>query len=352
MKSVLIMRISAMGDVAMAAPIVASVCKANPDTRFAFLSTPLYEPFFEKLPNFTFIGTSIRREKSGLPGLWRLFRSLRKKGGTTDAPGKFDMVVDLHDVLRTKVLRSLFRLTGVKVAVIDKGREAKRALVSGLDRRQLKRTTERYAEAFRKASLEVPDGLFAREAPSLPQIVLPQAAYRKQETWVGISPFAQHKAKMYPPERMIKVVEGLLAQPGVRIFFFGGGAVEAEAARVMIENATSADHDLRFRCHNAINVMTLEDEMALMANLDCMVSMDSSNMHICSLFGVRVVSIWGGTHPYAGFLGYGQDEADIVQRDDLDCRPCSIFGNTPCRLDDYRCLFIDPQEVVSRVLKK
>lgn len=341
-----------MGDVAMAAPIVASVCKANPDVRFSFLSTPLFEPFFEKLPNFTFIGTSIRREKSGLPGLWRLFRSLRKRGGTPESPAKFDIVVDLHDVLRTKVLRKLFRLSGSKVAVIDKGREAKRALVSGCDKKQLRRTTERYAEAFRKAGLVVPEGRFVREAPDLPQSILPFAAYRKDEFWVGISPFAQHKAKMYPPDRMIKVVEGLLAQPNVRVFFFGGGSVEAEAARVMIENATRDDHDLRFRCHNEINVMDLKDEMALMAHLDCMISMDSSNMHVCSLFGVRVVSIWGGTHPYAGFLGYGQDEADVIQRDNLPCRPCSIFGNVPCRLDDYRCFDIAPETVVERVLGK
>lgn len=352
MKSVLIMRLTAMGDVAMAAPIVASVCKANPDVRFTFLSTPLFEPFFEPLPNFTFIGTNIRREKSGLPGLWRLFRSLRKKGGTPDAPGKFDVVVDLHDVLRTKVLRKLFRLSGAKVAVIDKGRAEKRALVSGTIKKQLKRTTERYVDAFRQAGLTVPDETYVRTAPDLPQAVLPVAAYRGSETWVGISPFAQHKAKTYPPQRMIKVVEGLLAHPDVRVFLFGGGSVEAEAARVMIEDATRGNHDLRFRCFNAINVMSLKEEMALMAHLDCMISMDSSNMHICSLFGVRVVSIWGGTHPYAGFLGYGQSEDDIVQRDDLSCRPCSVFGNVPCRHDEALCFNIAPEVIVSKVLKK
>lgn len=352
MKSVLVIRLSAMGDVAMAAPIVASVCKANPDVRFTFLSTPLFEPFFEKLPNFTFIGTSIRREKSGLPGLWRLFRSLRRKGGTPESPGKFDCVVDLHDVLRSKVLRSFFRLSGVRVSVIDKGREAKRNLVAGVDRRQLTRTTERYAEAFRRAGLAVPDAQFVREAPDLPHIALPVAAHRKDEMWVGISPFAQHKAKMYPPQSMIKVIEGLLAQPNVRIFLFGGGSVEAEAARVMIEKATADNHELRFRCHNSINVMTLREEMSLMAHLDCMVSMDSSNMHICSLFGVRVVSIWGGTHPFAGFLGYGQSDSDVIQRDDLSCRPCSIFGDVPCRLDDYRCLDIKPEVIVAKVMGK
>ncbi len=353
MKSVLIMRLTAMGDVAMTAPIVASVCGANPDVHFTVLSTPLFEPFFEALPNFTFIGTAIRKENSGLPGLWRLFSELRQRGGEGDViPAKFDTVIDLHDVLRTKVLRSLFRLSGVRVFSIDKGRSAKKRLVEGTLRRQLKPMTERYADTFRAAGLTVPAERHVRPKPQIPQMLLPLAAHRAGETWVGISPFAQHRGKMYPSDNMIKVIEGLLQTPDVRIFLFGGGSVEAEAVRLMIEAATPSNFDLRERCFNAINVMTLRDEMSLMAHLDCMVSMDSSNMHICSLFGVRVVSLWGGTHPFAGFLGYGQDPADVIQRNDLDCRPCSVFGNIPCRSGDYKCLDIDPQIVIDRVFAK
>lgn len=352
MKSVLIMRLTAMGDVAMTAPIVASVCKANPDVHFSMLSTKAFGPFFEELPNFTFLGTNIRKEKGGVTALWRIFRTLRSASAdNAEIPvPKFDTVIDLHDVLRTKVLRNLFRMAGVKVFSIDKGRAEKRKLIKGSDRHQLTPMPERYAKVFRKAGLVVPEGKFARTIPDFPQSVLPVAAHRSEEKWIGISPFAQHRSKMYPSERMISVMTGLLQTPNVRLFVFGGGAVEAEGARVMIDNATRVNNDFRYRCHNMIGVMSLSDEMALMSHLDCMISMDSSNMHLCSLYGVRVVSLWGGTHPYAGFLGYGQKVEDAVQRNDLDCRPCSIFGNVPCRLGDYRCFDIDPATVVSRVL--
>lgn len=350
MKSVLIMRLTAMGDVAMTAPIVASACRANPNVHFSLLSTPLFEPFFEPLPNFTFIGTNIRKEKGGLPGLWRLFCELRARGGAEDKiPAKFDLVLDFHDVLRTKVLRNLFRMAGVRVFSIDKGRASKRDLVSGRQRRQLKHMTERYADVFRSAGIEVPADRYVRSALDLPQAAMPWAAHRADEYWIGISPFAQHRSKMYPSDRMIRVVEGLLRRHNVRVFFFGGGSVEAEAARLMIEAATQNDVIAKDRCHNVINVMPLRDEMALMSHLDCMVSMDSSNMHICSLFGVRVVSLWGGTHPFAGFLGYGQDYNDAVQRPDIDCRPCSIYGNVPCLTDDYKCFDISPNVVIDRV---
>ena len=73
-------------------------------------------------------------------------------------------------------------------------------------------------------------------------------------------------------------------------------------------------------------------------------------MHLASLVGTRVVSIWGATHPYAGFLGYGQRESDCIQRA-LDCRPCSIYGNKKCRYGDYRCLDIPAEEVAKRIVK-
>lgn len=353
MKTVLITRLTAMGDVAMTAPIVASVCRANPDVYFEFLSTPFFSPFFEKLPNFNFIGTNIRKEHSGFPGLWNLFKTLKKREGGLRAEGQkgFDVVIDLHDVLRTKVIRSLFRLAGVKVYSIDKGRSEKRKLVSGKQHVQLKPMTERYAEVFRAAGLVVPDEIYSRQRPEIPSAAMALAANRSAEKWIGISPFAQHKGKMYPAERIFKVVSGLLAQPNVRVFIFGGGSVEAEGARIIIDNASLSVANAPFRCHNMIGVMHLNDEMALMANLDAMVSMDSSNMHLCSLFGTRVVSIWGATHPFAGFLGYGQKYEDVVQRDDLDCRPCSVFGNKQCRFGDYRCFDIDPDIIVRRVLK-
>lgn len=342
-KRVLIFRLTAMGDVAMTAPIIAKACKANPDVEFTLLSTPFFEPFFEPMPNFRFVGTNIRKEKGGIAALWRLYRSLSESG-------KFDLVLDIHDVLRTKVLRMLFRLSGSRVCVLDKGRCEKRKLTSGKERKQLKLTTERYAEVFAKAGLAFPDGTYSRERQPMPAVVSDFAANRSDEFWVGVSPFAQHAGKMYPKERMTQVIASLL-RSGVRLFVFGGGKSEKEAAEAMVAEAVASDASMSSRCHVMIGKVPLVDEIALMSNLDVMLSMDSSAMHVCSIFGVRVVSVWGATHPYAGFLGYGQCQDDVVQRDDLDCRPCSIYGNKPCKYADWRCFAIEPQRVADAVLK-
>lgn len=72
-------------------------------------------------------------------------------------------------------------------------------------------------------------------------------------------------------------------------------------------------------------------------------------MHMASLMGVPAVTVWGGTHPYAGFLGIGQSPDHVVQID-LPCRPCSIYGNEPCLFGDYWCMHgIAPERIVAKV---
>jgi ADP-heptose:LPS heptosyltransferase len=94
----------------------------------------------------------------------------------------------------------------------------------------------------------------------------------------------------------------------------------------------------------------MDAELALMNHLDVMVSMDSGNMHLASLVNTPVVSIWGATHPLAGFMGWNQSEENAVQVD-LPCRPCSVYGNKPCFRKDYACLYnIQPNTIVQRIL--
>jgi ADP-heptose:LPS heptosyltransferase len=94
----------------------------------------------------------------------------------------------------------------------------------------------------------------------------------------------------------------------------------------------------------------MHQELILMSHLNVMLSMDSANMHLASLTDTPVVSIWGATHPYAGFLGWNQPQENILQVDDLDCRPCSIYGQKPCLRGDYACMNqITPDQVVRRI---
>lgn len=327
---VLVMRVSAMGDVAMCAPVMSAVCRAYPDVQFDFLTTSFYTPFFESLPNLNVIGTDIKKERAGFRGLCKLYSELTCKV-------KYDKVIDLHDVLRTKVLRILFALSGVATVKIDKGRAEKKRLTADVNKdfRQLRATTERYAEAFAKAGFPLSEvtGVQARKP-------MPEQFAGYKGMLVGVAPFAQHAGKIYPQDKMREVVRMLDEQGDKTIFIFGGGASEKAVAE-----AWERDFE---HCVSVIGKVRLADELATISNLDYMVSMDSSAMHMASLYGVKVVSVWGATHPYAGFMGYGQTDKMAVQLD-MPCRPCSIYGNKPCQFGDYRCLNIPPEAIAERI---
>jgi ADP-heptose:LPS heptosyltransferase len=114
------------------------------------------------------------------------------------------------------------------------------------------------------------------------------------------------------------------------VYFFGGGKNEQDLLEQWekeIPNTKSLAGKLK-----------LDGELEKIASLEIMISMDSANMHLASLVGTRCVSIWGATHPFAGFLGYGQKMEDVIQVKDLTCRPCSVFGDKDCYRGDWACL--------------
>ena len=363
MKRILLIRFSALGDVAMLAPVVREAAEQNKDCEFTVLSKVACGALFEGLAeNVRFIGADVKGEYKGLSGLLRLFKELHAQ--------HFDCVVDMHDVLRTKVLRKLFRLHGYEVHKINKHRELRRLITAEGDKKQLRQLPtafENYQSALRECGLngngnvngnhrfasvnyQLSSELCSPEHPRSARAVNSQLK-------IGIAPFAAHQGKIYPLEKMEEVIVNVnvlalqlvlrrFAEPvPVKIFLFGGGDEEFAIMRRWAEKydnvRLAADE-----CHG------LKEELELMKKLDVMVSMDSANMHLASLVGTRVVSIWGATHPYAGFLGWGQKMDDCVQRDDLKCRPCSIYGNKPCMRGDMACMQIDPKEIVRRILSK
>jgi ADP-heptose:LPS heptosyltransferase len=332
-KRILLIRFSALGDVAMLAPVVREAAEQNKDCEFTVLSKVACGALFEGLAeNVRFIGADVKGDYKGLSGLLRLFKELHAQ--------HFDCVVDMHDVLRTKVLRKLFRLHGYEVYKINKHRELRRLITAEGDKKQLRQLPtafENYQSALRECGLNGNvngngNHRFASVNYQLSTVNCPLK--------IGIAPFAAHRGKIYPLEKMEEVIVNVPVP--VQIFLFGGGDEELAIMRRWAEKydnvKLAADE-----CHG------LKEELELMKKLDVMVSMDSANMHLASLVGTRVVSIWGATHPYAGFLGWGQKMDDCVQRDDLKCRPCSIYGNKPCMRGDMACMQIDPKKVVERI---
>lgn len=336
----LVVRFSAFGDVAMTVPVIASLARQYPGMDITVLSKPFMQPLFAEAPsNVRFRGVDLSLYK-GVGGLFRLFRELRKET-------RYDAVADLHDVLRSKVLRTLFRLSGVRVAHIDKGRREKRALVSPRRKtlRPLPSSFARHEEVFRKLGFPVKTEFRSiygegKGDPSLFQPVTGLPGNEKH--WIGIAPFAAHRGKILPDDTLARLIAEAAAHTDWRIFLFGGGKAEKEK----LEQWSAGYGNVS----SLAGKLKLDGELALMSHLDVMVSMDSANMHLASLTGTPVVSVWGATHPCAGFMGWGQTLENAVQAEELPCRPCSIFGNKPCHRGDYACLTrITAHQIIEKI---
>ncbi|MBQ7691515.1 MAG: glycosyltransferase family 9 protein [Muribaculaceae bacterium] len=332
---VLVTRFSALGDVAMAIPVLYDACRANPGVRFVFASRPWAAALAQQPPsNLTVVPVDLKKEYNGLWGMVRLARRLRRDCGV-------DALADLHNVMRTWVMGAVLRLAGVSVRRIDKGRREKHDLVTAKLNRPLTHTTERYRLTFERIGIAAPRQFTTLFTGNLPPCTL--AGDKPVDTrWIAVAPFSAHEGKVYPLDKMRQVVAALAARDHTHVFLMGGGEHEKT-----VLDGWAGDH------HNVTNVAavdhTFADELALLARCDLMVSMDSANMHLASLVGLRTLSVWGATHPHCGFMGYRQRDTDAVQLP-LHCRPCSVFGDKPCRSGGYPCLNgITPDMIVDKV---
>ena len=345
--NLLLFRFSAMGDVALVAPVVQAITAQYPNARLTLVTRPKFAVFFAQFPNVDVVGVDFDGAYQGLPGLYRLFGELRQRQ-------VFDLVVDLHQNLRSAVLKNLFRLVGVPSVTIDKGRAAKKALTRKHNkiRQVLPHSVERYAQTVGRANLPnlvVPTADFhfrvSAEAEQELADFLASQQVLPNVPRLGVAPFAQHAQKMWPTERFGPLLTQVLANQPAQVFLFGGGAAEVTQLASLQEQIPSAIL--------VAGQLSMAAELALIQRLSGMVCMDSGNMHLAALSGVPVVSIWGATHPDAGFGPWGQGHEAIVQVpvEQLPCRPCSVFGNKPCWRGDLACLNdISVDAVAERVL--
>ena len=297
----------------MTLPLIYEVALGHPQSHFYFVTRPLMTQLFKACPpNLTAVPYDMSTQ-----GSWRDMLRLACKLHKTYPKAT---IIDLHDVLRTKILRHTLRLMGHKVVTLRKPRKERKALLSRTPSPEVPRSLyvtpmlSLYADTLRRAGLTVGGGQ--------PIFI---ASERQQA--IGIAPFAQHKGKIMPQDLLETLIDKFLENfPQHRIILYGAPGKEKEAL-----GATALRKGDRVGLSQAKGLSAEIDEIA---TLECMVSMDSANQHIASLVSTPVVSLWGATHPAAGFMAFGQKEGDCVGLT-MDCRPCSTYGQKPCHRGDY-----------------
>jgi len=337
-KHILLMRLSAIGDVAMIVPLVLALRQQYPSLKITVVSRPFLAPLFTDIPEIQFYPIDLDKNHKGIKGLYNLYKEL--------SLFNIDAFADLHNVLRSKVLGFYFKLNGTPVVSLKKGRAERKKLVILKPKNisPIKPVIERNADVLEKLNLPISLSkvkLLPRQELS-PEIKHITGA--KKYTWIGVAPFAAYKTKMYPISLMEKVIEMLLEEH-VSIFLFGGGNKEIEALEKLAFE--------RDRCVNIAGKLNFKQELNVISNLDIMLSMDSGNGHLAAVYGVPVVTLWGNTHPYAGFKPFRQPEENSLGPDlsKYPLIPTSIYGKKIVSGYENCMSSIAPEEVVRNLMK-
>ncbi len=297
---ILVIRFSAMGDVAMTVPVLVALQQQHPDLRITLLTRAFYKPLFLRLPNVRVLEADLKGRHKGLMGLWRLYREVVQMD--------IGAVADLHQVLRTKILKLYFSFSGIPIYQIDKGREEKRALTGPKNKvfKPLKSTHQRYADVFERMGFPISLGSASlKTAEPIPERAAAMLGPKEQQ-WIGIAPFAAFRGKAYPLEMMQKAIRLLNNTNKYKILLFGGGSVEKAKLDLITQTGN---------CFNMAGQLSFAEELALISNLDLMVSMDSGNAHLAAIYGIPTITLWGVTHPYAGFYPFGQAPSNALLAD-------------------------------------
>ena len=326
----LIIRLATLGNVAMTVPVVTSLSRRYPDSKFIVASKKKLGAMFTALPNVEFREVDNHLGWKGVIALWKRWRD------------EVDAVIDLQDVLRTRVFDLLMRLSGKHVTRVHYGRVRKHLItVWGIGKKALPTEFERYKDACARAGL-VTDDAFTSLAVKAEAAKSIKAKYGEKEgRWIGLAPFAKSRSNMLPYRVTKDIIEQLTLNENTRMFLFGAGEVESEMLRQWASVFP--------RTESVAGCLKLDEELELMRMLDVMICMDSANQHLSSLVGLRAISIWCATHPMIGFAGWKQRPEDIVQRHDLQCRPCTCHGTNHCRYGNYACRQIEAETIIQQI---
>lgn len=331
-KHLLVIRLSSMGDVAMTVPVLRALIEQHPQLKITVLTREFFFPFFRDLPNVSLFPIEVKGKHKGVFGLFKLSKELKALG--------INAVADLHHVLRSTILKFFF--FGKPFIQIDKGRTEKKALITGERFQQLKTTHQRYAEVFIKLgfSVDLSNPSFPKPKQLTSRVL--ELLGNKTTKWIGIAPFAAHQSKMYPLEFMKLVIEALSKDH--QIILFGGGKKEAAIL-----------NDFENELKNVLNTsgkLTLDEELDVISNLDIMLSMDSGNSHLAAMLGVKVVTVWGVTHPFAGFAPFNQPEdyALLADKNKFPKIPTSVYGNTYPQGYESAAGSISPKTIIDKII--
>lgn len=329
-KKILIIRLSSIGDIILTTELIRLIRKRFPDATIDFLIQKEYK---ELLRFNSRINNIIEYDKKLSLNEINDARNEYLKGE------KYDLVVDLHNNVRTRHWRRGIYKNLVKVR---KYRLEKLALVHiNNSFNSMPHVTDRYYNVVSQLGIE-------KDNRGLEVWLEDENAYKAVENStankvIGIAPGAKHFTKMYPKEKIILLFEKLMViYPNYKFKIFGIDEDKPLAEKFIKLNKTAVS--------DFCGELTLLETAKELDSCDVLISNDSGLMHLAAARKVPSLAIFGSTVPQFGFTPYG-NRSEIVEID-LDCRPCTHIGRDKCPKGHFNCMNLIENDIILEKLER
>ena len=314
--SILLLRLSSLGDIVLTTPVIAALRERYPSNKIELVISKEYESLVPAIHGLTRV--HVFDKTSGMSGL----RALRKKLKAE----KFDYVLDLHNVLRTRILR---RGLGKSVAVINKRTFLRWLLVKfKIDR--LKNEPDVIGRYF-----ETTESLGVKDSGVWPKL---QVNSIRDNNRVAIAPGSRHWNKRWPAENFATVAKTLV-EKGYHIDIHGSIADCTIANGI----ASQLPHGTVTNYSGKLNLAEVASELG---KASVIITNDSGLMHVAEAVGTKVIAIFGPTIKQFGFAPRDPN-AVVLEVAGLNCRPCTAIGLDHCPEKHFKCMKgIEPDRVL------
>lgn len=324
---ILIIHTAFIGDIVLSTPLIRALKDKYSDCEITYVTTPAGASILRNNPNISeIIEYDKRGIHKGLKGIYELGKRLRYKN--------FNMVITPHRYLRSSFLSWLTR------APIRKG-----------------------------YNIATGSFFFTDKIP----YINGEHEVLKLLRFVDEKVEKRYEIELYPDKENIKKIQNLLGNienkkiiliaPGSKWFtkkwpleYFNEVIKSLELRKDIVQVIVGGQDELSLNIYKGKNVIDLRGktsllDMAQLAKLSTIIlTNDSSPIHIGSAWKKpHIIAIFGPTVKKFGFFPWSTN-SEVIEENNLECRPCSIHGGSKCPKGHFKCMMdIKPEKILEKI---
>ncbi len=325
MKKILIIRFSSIGDIVLTTPIIRCVKEQVANSEVHFLTKASYASILKENPHIDKVHLLEKDESIG-----SLAKRLKQE--------KFDFIVDLHQNLRTRILK--FHLA-TKSASYHKLNIEKWLLTKfKINKLPNVHIVDRYFNTVKGLNVTNDNKGLEYHISESDQVDMEWLPQPFRSNYAALSIGGQHATKRLPVDRLIELCHRINGP----VILLGGK--EDQAIGEEIEAFFAADEgtedrrekfNTKTQVFNGCGKFNINQSASIIKQSKIVFTHDTGLMHIAAAFEKHIYSIWGNTIPEFGMYPY-QTRFKILEVKDLDCRPCSKIGFDSCPKGHFNCM--------------